>query len=618
MEALENLPLNWGKWMSKLHATQIAARLRETYGPLLSDAEKLSDDMLLSRALAAHAIQAATDCTAEEAAKSVWDGADDNGIDAAFYDADEVRVVLVQAKWIHAGNGEPSAKDIGAFVKGAYDLVDVNSAPFHERLSKQFADITHRLQEPGTGIQLVVASTGASHLSAPATSHIERFLLDINAGGMNPIASSTILGLKEIYSSIASNGVRGDVSLNCQMFHWHFVRDPYPAYFGLVDGITVKAWWKQYAKRLLSSNIRYSLGPTEVNTQIRQTADEAPDKFWYFNNGITVIAEDTSQAPASGSTRDAGVFSLLGASIVNGAQTVSTLGSIVDEVDLGKIRVSIRVILLNHAPANFGEEVAKANNLQNRIEARDFVAQDPQQHRLREEMAMEHIDYQYLRSDEFSPSANTCDVLEVTSALACATGKPAMAVQVKTGLGRFYNDLTKPPYTTIFNPGTSGARAFNAAISLRAIDDWIEKAKRQLPKKSGPRHGVLVHGNRMLASLAFATRLGTYVDKTISEFREMSPVTGPSFAELMEALVQQAQNVLQSDYDGRHLAILFKNPSETSAVFQSTLTKVAKHKFILQVGSPGDAVSGGSIVTKGPVSRRRSAKKQPVKPAPLI
>lgn len=603
--------------MSKLHTSQIATRLRSTFGGSLNPDGSMADDMFLSRALAAYAVQMATDCSVEDAAKSIWDGTDDNGIDAAYYEADEARVVLVQSKWIHAGSGEPAAKDIGSFVKGAYDLIEVNASSFHARLESRVADITKRLQEPGTTIHLIVVSTGASALSAPATAHITRFENEVNSGGIAPIASSSTIGVAEVYTSIASDGARGNVTLNCQMLHWHFVREPYPAYFGLVDGLTIREWWKLHGKRLLSSNIRHSLGATDVNTQIRQTADDAPEKFWYFNNGITVIAENTSQAPAAGATRDAGIFCLLGASIVNGAQTVSTLGLVEDEAALGRIRVSVRVILLSHAPDHFGEEVAKANNLQNRIEPRDFVAQDPQQHRLREEMAMEHIDYQYLRSDEYSPSANSCDVLEVTSALACALGRPSMAVQVKTGLGRFYLDLTKPPYTTIFNPGTTGSRAFNAAICLRAIDEWIEATKRQLPKKSGPRHGVLVHGNRMIASLAFAVRFGQYIDKTVNEFKTAEPQVGPSFRELMEAIVLYAEQVLQEEYEGRHLAILFKNPSETTSVFDATLKRAKKHIFKIPVGFPELPAPIVPVVEGVAIPKRSRAKKKATSP-PLI
>lgn len=597
--------------MSRLQTTQIAARLRQTFETLLTASGSLTDDMLLSRALAAYAIQMATDCSVEEAAKSVWDGTDDNGIDAAHYDANESRVVLVQAKWIHSGSGEPAARDIAAFVKGAYDLIEVNAQNFHSRLSTRFADITQRLQEPGTTIHLFVVSTGASDLSAPAASHLDRFLTEVNGSSHVPMASYTVLGLRQVYSAVASPGNRGDVSLDCQLFHWHYVREPYPAYFGMVDGITLKKWWQSYGKRLLSSNIRHSLGSTEVNTQIRQSAHETPEKFWYFNNGITVLAEEAAQAPASGSTREAGVFSLRGASIVNGAQTVSTLGSVEDEVALGQVRVSVRVILLKEAPDKFGEDVTKTNNLQNKIESRDFVAQDPQQHRLREEMSIEDVDYQYLRSDEFSASPNSCDLLEVTSALACATGTPQMAVLVKTGLGRFFVDLTKPPYVTIFNPGTTGSRAFNATLALRSIDEWIESEKRKLPKKSGQRHGALVHGNRLLACLAFAARISSHLDVSIVSFRSTGSHEGPAFDELMECTLALVELVLSIHYEGRHLAILFKNPSETAAVFEECIKALKSQEFLYDVGDkapPTIEVSSESAVKRAKKKSARGAK----------
>jgi hypothetical protein len=104
----------------------------------------------------------------------------------------------------------------------------------------------------------------------------------------------------------------------------------------------------------LAKNIRQSLGGTEVNSQIKQTAATAPENFWYFNNGITLVAEEAAKAPAGAASRSSGIFSFKGASIVNGAQTVSSLSKVDDDASLGKVRVSIRVILLKTAPAGFG------------------------------------------------------------------------------------------------------------------------------------------------------------------------------------------------------------------------------------------------------------------------
>jgi AIPR protein len=106
-------------------------------------------------------------------------------------------------------------------------------------------------------------------------------------------------------------------------WEWSHISQPYSAYFGIVDGLQLKGWWSVYRKRLLAKNIRHALGATEVNNQIRSTALHAPEKFWYFNNGITLIADEILKAPVAAASRAAGNFQFKGASIVNGAQTVS-------------------------------------------------------------------------------------------------------------------------------------------------------------------------------------------------------------------------------------------------------------------------------------------------------
>lgn len=127
-----------------------------------NDSER--DQKVLSRCLAALVIYLHTGCTEQEAGESVWDGSDDNGIDAAFFDAATSRVVFVQAKWINRGAGEPEAKEIGCFVRGVRDAIEQDDTRFHKRLQARFADIALRIGTPGTQVHLVVVSTGASAL----------------------------------------------------------------------------------------------------------------------------------------------------------------------------------------------------------------------------------------------------------------------------------------------------------------------------------------------------------------------------------------------------------------------------------------------------------------------
>src|SRR4051812_42659435 len=108
--------------MSQLKVNQIKSKLMSMFSPYLNLADISANDKereqkILTRCLAAMAIYLQTACTEKEAAASVWDGADDNGIDAAYYDSAESRVIFVQSKWINKGSGEPEAKEIAPFIK---------------------------------------------------------------------------------------------------------------------------------------------------------------------------------------------------------------------------------------------------------------------------------------------------------------------------------------------------------------------------------------------------------------------------------------------------------------------------------------------------------------------
>ncbi|QLI82480.1 AIPR family protein [Chitinibacter fontanus] len=476
--------------MSSLKVNQIRSKLKNMFEPYLDlkdiaahDSER--EQKILSRCLAAFAIYLLSGGSEKEAAESVWDGVDDNGIDAAFFDPSEKRVIFVQSKWINKGSGEPEAKELSTFIKGVRDSIEQDSTNFHTRLQGRFSDIALRISTPGTSVELVVISTGASTLAKHGSAVVDDFITELNGDDPDAIASKTIIGLTEVYAGLANDLSQSNVEIDATILDWSYIPSPFPAYFGLIDGLSLKSWWIKHGKSLVSSNIRHSLGSTEVNNEIKNSAITAPQKFWYFNNGITLVATEAVKAPAGAASRSAGVFSFKGASIVNGAQTVSSLAKVSEDEQLGKVRVPIRIILLKDAPEGFGSEVTRTNNLQNRVEPRDFVAQDLEQKRIRQEMAIEGIDYQFVRSDDSTPTATACELVEVTTALACATGESSHAVQIKTGIGRFFADLKKPPYKTLFNPTTSGAKAFNATVLLREIERWIDKKKANTSKKSG-------------------------------------------------------------------------------------------------------------------------------------
>ena len=184
--------------MTSLRVKQISAKLLALFEksiPLngITEHDKDRRTKILSRCLAAFAVQNITGCTDQEAADSVWDGEDDNGIDAAFFDSTERQVVLVQSKWIHAGIGEPSAADISLFSDGIRDLIEAETDKFSARIKSKVENICSELANPGTTIQIILISTGTEQIAKHGTAKILKVMKTIISDQMENLTPNVIL-----------------------------------------------------------------------------------------------------------------------------------------------------------------------------------------------------------------------------------------------------------------------------------------------------------------------------------------------------------------------------------------------------------------------------------------
>ncbi len=73
-----------------------------------------------------------------------------------------------------------------------------------------------------------------------------------------------------------------------------------PAYYGQMK-LSDIAELAKYGKPLWHKNIRYYKGDTEVNEGMEATLLNNPERFWYFNNGITILCRKLNKTPLNGS-----------------------------------------------------------------------------------------------------------------------------------------------------------------------------------------------------------------------------------------------------------------------------------------------------------------------------
>lgn len=560
--------------MSVIHINQIKNKIVPLFEAHLDrsdipDNDQQKDIKIATRCLAAYAIYNSAGCTPEEAAKAVVDGGDDNGIDAIFYSNQYKQLLIVQSKWNQDGRGEPASGDIGKFCQGIKDLFELNFERFNTKVHAKEELIRLALNEYDTKYKLILIDTSETqNLAIHSQRQIDDLLEEMNSVGdenAEELVEYVRLNQGKVFISLAKSMGEEPIDIDIGLSAWGVVKEPYLAYYGAVSALEVAKWWEDYDRRLFDKNIRQVLGATDVNEEMEETLVHMPDMFWYYNNGITIIADDIQKSMVGGANKDFGTFKLSNISIVNGAQTVSTIGKYFsgksnEDTDT---KVQVRVISLKDAFEDFGKKITRTNNRQNRIENRDFISQDPEQNRIKTELAIEAIEYNIVRSDNFNSSERSFDLQEATIALACASGQSNLAVLAKSGIGKFYDGVEGSKYRTLFNPAVAGLDVFNAVKVNRAIDAILSQTINELPRKSGRKYGLLIHGNRIVSLLVMKklnyARLMKQPDFTIDQ---------SILQESVVSVIDDIFDVLETHYSDNILGTLFKSPTKCSDLIQ--------------------------------------------------
>lgn len=551
--------------MSIVHLNHIRKKLEQDFSAHIdmSDyagkADEAVTSALLTRSLAAFALSEIAEVTPLEAAADVVDGYGDHGIDAICVEHGKGVVVVVQSKWSHEGKGAPALGDVHKFLEGFRDLLVPRFDRFNEKIRAKQAEITTALDNTSVRFELVLVHSGQQQLSADAKNAVDDVLHEMN--DVSEVVSFTYLSQSQLHAFVKQGVAGTSPDLSVTLHDWGSTEEPYRAFYGQVDATEVAEWWEDHQATLFDRNLRRFIHDSSVNSAISGTILNEPENFWYFNNGITVLCNKIQKAPVGGASRRSGKFVFEGATVVNGAQTVGSIGRAA-EADPSKVsaaRVHARFISLEHCPADFATEVTRATNTQNRVERRDFVALDPEQERLRTDLQLEQDKVYAIKTGEPDPARSQgCTVVDATIALACAHSVE-LAVQAKREIGRLWEDVGKPPYKQLFNNNLTATRLWRTVEVLWAVDDTLRDAQGGL---EGRDRSVAVHGNRLIAHAVFnALPAGVLNDPKVDLLTNVPLLTN--------RVLQAMQEIIEDDYPSNYLASLFKNVSRCREVFDA-------------------------------------------------
>jgi AIPR protein len=189
-----------------------------------------------------------------------------------------------------------------------------------------------------------------------------------------------------------------------------------------IDGSVLHDLWKEHRDDLFSANIRGFLDmlsrKTSVNRGILDTVTRVPERFWAFNNGVTILTR--------GFARQNGAVVANGVSVINGAQTTGVLGNAPRE-QAASCRLPCRFIKCSDP--DVVNDIIENNNTQNAIKAFDIRSNDTVQRRLQTEFTSAGIVYLHRRQGAQRLSTSAIQAEALAPFLAAFHGKFQIAIR---------------------------------------------------------------------------------------------------------------------------------------------------------------------------------------------
>jgi hypothetical protein len=520
----------------------------------------------VTRSLAAYAVYWKNGCSIADASGAITDGQGDNGIDAIYYNQNTRRLTIVQSKFIKDGNSEPEASEIRTFREGIFDLIEGNINSFNDKVkSKQ--EIINKIKEFGTKVDVILVHTSREILADPSNEIIRKMMLDLNGSDdEDGVFTFHILHKKRIITSLTQALGGNEIKLEFLLKDYGLIKEPLLSYYGKINGSKLKEWWDLHSDRLFRDNIRNSLGNTSVNSIVEKTIEDRPDYFWFFNNGITVIADLIDKTIENGNNKDFGYFKAENASIVNGAQTYSTIGKCgVKGVNIDKVEVPFRVIQVNKDVKELKQDITRYNNTQNTILPKDFLSQNDVQISLQEKLSLSGYKYVIKRDSTNINGENSFDFDEVTESLISTSNNPGSAAIYRKEIGRFYNTESNL-YKSVFNNTINAYRVINSVKLNRILKQNLSKVAADLSRKEPLLAKVSSIANS--GSILIAQCLYKKLNSDLQVSLDQASCTIEYSEQEIENTLRAIAAYICNNYSSSYIVTLFQNVDKVKEIFE--------------------------------------------------
>jgi hypothetical protein len=295
--------------------------------------------------------------TEEQTASLVTDDFGDLQIDAIVISDDEDSVNFYQCKNpvdIHKGI---AGGDIDKLISGITLILEKQHGKIANRkINERVLEIRKR---PRRFYNIIFISTGEG-LPPDGIAKLNALVERWEIKGTSPLKYQCfdISAIQEMYYTKTLPTLDKEVVIKANQQPYAIKIGHHRCFLFHMNGKDVAGLYKQHGEQILQQNIRPFEGINETNKAIFRTATaEHGDDFFYYNNGITILADNCEFDQFQN------VLTAIRPQIVNGGQTVRVLTEAFDEGKLNaNVNVVVRIITSDKDKSFAGDVAVNLNN----------------------------------------------------------------------------------------------------------------------------------------------------------------------------------------------------------------------------------------------------------------
>lgn len=326
------------------------------------------------------------------------DGANDCGIDASFIENDTISII--QTKYLNSNSVEAIAGFLAQIQHIIVDGIDKNSR-------EDIKDIYNSILElDGIDIYYITNDSIVEADWKVIVRHVKEVEKVIKESKQNKRIKIRILDINNIEDFIDES--RSIVPKKFQgtrmklILEKYFVNKENNTIIAEVSLKSLASFINKKEKFLFYSNIRNFLGKrNKVNKEIESTYNDDPKKFWFYNNGITIVCDKYDEIKE---LKDGGASMVIETpQIVNGCQTSSTIYSLWKNQSLeerNNQQGTILVKIIEDINSTKRKKITKYTNSQTAVTGKDFFALEDFHYQLQKEFLKLGYNYIIQRKDK--------------------------------------------------------------------------------------------------------------------------------------------------------------------------------------------------------------------------